>query len=312
MAIEEPRASVTGRSAIALLAGLGAAETGFITANKLWGVGDISGLCTATGSSCADVLNGPWASVGGVPLALVGFAAYATVAVLAALPPSAAGGLGAASEEGGVSGDSVLVFGSGALAAFSACLLLLLGLVIQQSCALCYGSAAISVAIFGIAWRTPLLEDKAAQAKVAAIGGAASLAAAATLYFVVGAQTPSLGASAGFESTAPPRVRSKSSARAVELAETLKSRNARLYGAFWCSHCADQKETLGAEAAAIMPYYECDAEGQNSKRDECQKVGVRGYPTWQLDGKLYSGERSLDDLEAILAGVARADTVEAK
>ena len=72
-----------------------------------------------------------------------------------------------------------------------------------------------------------------------------------------------------------------------------------------------------------------------SRRGECQEAGIRGYPTWQLDGKLFpvrscsiscarelmaharaadvcasrvrQGERSLDELEAILQGKAEPD-----
>ena len=37
---------------------------------------------------------------------------------------------------------------------------------------------------------------------------------------------------------------------------------------------------------------------------ECQAVGIKGYPTWILEGKQYPGERSLDQLEDMLAGKA--------
>ena len=40
-----------------------------------------------------------------------------------------------------------------------------------------------------------------------------------------------------------------------------------MYGAFWCSHCYDQKDDFGAQAMADFPYVECFPEGW-------QKVGV--------------------------------------
>ena len=40
---------------------------------------------------------------------------------------------------------------------------------------------------------------------------------------------------------------------------------------------------------AIVPYIECDAEGANSRRALCSESGVKGYPTWQLDGQLFPG-----------------------
>ena len=52
-----------------------------------------------------------------------------------------------------------------------------------------------------------------------------------------------------------------SSARAVDLAKRLKAAGARMYGAFWCSHCFEQKQAFGAEAAHDLPYVECYPQG---------------------------------------------------
>ena len=53
----------------------------------------------------------------------------------------------------------------------------------------------------------------------------------------------------------------QSSARAVDLARRLKAAGARMYGAFWCSHCFEQKAAFGAAAAAELPYVECYPQG---------------------------------------------------
>ena len=71
-------------------------------------------------------------------------------------------------------------------------------------------------------------------------------------------------------------------------------------GAYWCSHCGDQKEALGAEAFATLPYVECAADGRDANRALCTSAGITGYPKWQIDGKLYSGEKDLAGLEEIL------------
>ena len=34
-----------------------------------------------------------------------------------------------------------------------------------------------------------------------------------------------------------------------------------MYGAFWCSHCFEQKQAFGAEAAHELPYVECYPQG---------------------------------------------------
>ena len=94
----------------------------------------------------------------------------------------------------------------------------------------------------------------------------------------------------------------------MEVARKLEAKNGRFFGAYWCSHCLNQKETLGKEAMQLVPYVECDADGFNSKRSMCQENGIKGYPTWQVDGQLFPGERSLDELEELLRGEATPQT----
>ena len=47
----------------------------------------------------------------------------------------------------------------------------------------------------------------------------------------------------------------------MELAKRLKAAGARMYGAFWCSHCFEQKQAFGKEAMADFPYVECYPDG---------------------------------------------------
>ena len=127
------------RLTVALLSGAGAIETAAISASKLSGGDDLEALCFA-GGSCADVLNSPWASVSGVPLAVFGALSYATVTALALAP------LAQADDEAGgaVAANTALLGMTAAMAAFSSCLMLLLALVIQQPCSLCIASAVLS------------------------------------------------------------------------------------------------------------------------------------------------------------------------
>lgn len=106
-----------------------------------------------------------------------------------------------------------------------------------------------------------------------------------------------------FQKNIPPRITTKSSATALTLATDLKSLNSRMYGAFWCSHCYDQKQAFGYEAMRSIPYVECDPEGYNNERDVCKAREVPGYPTWEIGGKLFPGERSLDELREIVNDV---------
>ena len=92
--------------------------------------------------------------------------------------------------------------------------------------------------------------------------------------------------------------------RAVELAMRLKAAGARMYGAFWCSHCAEQKEVLGREAFAAIDYVECWPDGWKKGGDSapaCTAAGLNGYPTWIINGQRVEGDRSLSQLADLSA-----------
>jgi hypothetical protein len=79
------------------------------------------------------------------------------------------------------------------------------------------------------------------------------------------------------------------------LALHLTATNAKMYGAYWRPHCIDQKKRFG-EAQKLVPYIECDSKGVNPQTELCQQKGITGFPTWEIDGKMLSGDRSLDEL----------------
>ncbi len=58
-----------------------------------------------------------------------------------------------------------------------------------------------------------------------------------------------------------PTVTRASPPGALELAGQLRAAGARMYGAFWCSHCFDQKQDFGTDAMAEFPYVECYPDG---------------------------------------------------
>lgn len=82
------------------------------------------------------------------------------------------------------------------------------------------------------------------------------------------------------------------------LAKHLQQTGAKMYGAYWCPHCADQKALFGA-AVETMPYVECDPNGEKPQPDLCQAKQIEGYPTWEIAGQLYPGTRSLLELAAL-------------
>jgi len=94
----------------------------------------------------------------------------------------------------------------------------------------------------------------------------------------------------------PPSVKVASSSEALLLAAHLKQKGASMYGAYWCSHCFGQKQAFGAAGSRQINYVECAVDGYNSKRTLCGTKGIRGYPTWEIDGEFYPGEKTLREL----------------
>lgn len=55
-----------------------------------------------------------------------------------------------------------------------------------------------------------------------------------------------------------------------------------MYGAYWCSHCYEQKQKLGKEAMKYVTYVECAKDGLNSQTKTCKANDIPGYPTWKV------------------------------
>lgn len=58
-----------------------------------------------------------------------------------------------------------------------------------------------------------------------------------------------------------PAVTEESPRAAVELAKKLSASGVKMFGAFWCTHCYDQKQLFGKQAMEYFPYVECYPEG---------------------------------------------------
>ncbi|TAE56344.1 MAG: hypothetical protein EAZ87_18525 [Nostocales cyanobacterium] len=97
---------------------------------------------------------------------------------------------------------------------------------------------------------------------------------------------------------APP-IKNTSGEAEIALAKHLKNIKAKMYGAYWCGHCKHQKELFGKQAWPTITYIECDPKGTNPRPDLCEKAKIQGYPTWEINGKLYPGRQSLENLAKI-------------
>jgi glutaredoxin len=93
----------------------------------------------------------------------------------------------------------------------------------------------------------------------------------------------------------------KSISSEMALAEHLSKQGAKMYGAYWCPHCSNQKQFFGEKAFSKINYIECDPRGKNPQVNLCRSAKITGFPTWEINGKMYQGMRSLNDL-ATLSG----------
>jgi hypothetical protein len=64
-------------------------------------------------------------------------------------------------------------------------------------------------------------------------------------------------------------------------AKCLSSKQARMYGLYWCPHCIEQKEKFG-DAFRYVPYVECAIKGSKEEAAECKIAGVKLFPSWQF------------------------------
>jgi hypothetical protein len=79
-------------------------------------------------------------------------------------------------------------------------------------------------------------------------------------------------------------------------AQCLSDKGAKMYGAYWCPHCADQKELFGASFQYVN-YTECGIKGSRSLAQVCTDANVQHFPTWVFaDGSRVEGKHELEFL----------------
>jgi len=65
-------------------------------------------------------------------------------------------------------------------------------------------------------------------------------------------------------------------------ARCLSARGVKMYGAWWCPHCEEQKEAF-AKSFKYVPYVECGVKGDTHVQAQvCKDENVHHYPTWQF------------------------------
>ena len=310
---EEVMSLSNNRNVIGGLASVGLLETMYLTYEKYYSGADSLAFCSSTAtsaSSCMSVLDSSYAMIGttDIPLSAVGIMAYGLVIALVLAEKNNTSSL-------------VLTSLVTTMATISVFLISLLITTLHQSCIYCYLSATICITMAYLTNDNNNQTTNNAKAVLPSIVTGTALSVLLFLSSTSDVSTSQQQAQLVASSTtgvvtssvlvadnntpkqklfSPPPVTTTSSKEAMTVAQELKNAGAKLYGAYWCSHCYDQKQSLGQPAVSYIQYIECSKDGINSQTPLCKSNDIPGYPTWEINGQFYPGEQSLEELNEIL------------
>ena len=83
------------------------------------------------------------------------------------------------------------------------------------------------------------------------------------------------------------KVTTESSKESIDLARYLSERGAVKYSAYWCPNCLYQSELFGKQAYKELNVVECARDGKNSQTQLCIDKNIKGFPSWEINGKLF-------------------------
>ncbi|XP_076887832.1 thiol-disulfide oxidoreductase LTO1-like [Bidens hawaiensis] len=287
----QPTSAFSSYTWSAALGGLGLLETAYLTYSKLSGS---DAFCPVAGGSCGDILNSHYALVYGIPLPVIGMVAYGTTTFLALKLASKDFPFGIEESNGGL----ILLGTTTAMATASAYFLYILNTQFPgASCSYCLVSVFLSFSLFLTTAKT--LGWQKIRDEVGLLLCIAGLVFAALSNSYSATITPPARFGEKFLPYFPTEIKAQSSPLALKLAAHLRSVGAKMYGAFWCSHCLEQKEMFGHEAAKLVDYVECFPDGFKTGTDlsqECKKVKIEGFPMWIINGQTYKGIQDFSEL----------------
>jgi uncharacterized membrane protein len=266
---------------ILVLAIFGASLTSYLTVTHFFGTAPA--LCSANaGEGCDLVLNSEYAKIFGIPLTIFGALGYLTLAGLAGVQIFFKPDDLKLRQKIKQQASFLLFMVSTATVVFSGYLMYLLAFEIKTSCIYCITSATTVTAIWLLNLRGREWEDIGQLVFTGLIVGAIVL-------------TGTLGVYASQAKTV-----AVNQTYAGRLAQHLTTVGAKMYGAFWCPHCLEQKQIFG-DAVKAMPYVECatDQARPRVQAEICRSKKIESYPTWEIDGKFYPGIQPLDQLASL-------------
>ncbi|MDB9515305.1 vitamin K epoxide reductase family protein [Kamptonema animale CS-326] len=272
------------RPIMAGIATLGAAITAYLTAVKF---SQETAVCPTSG--CDVVLSSPYATIFDLPLSLFGFLGYASMTAFAVAPLLVNRAEQKKFRLKLENWTGLLLFAGGtAMMLFSGYLMYLLAFEIQADCIYCIASALFSTSLFFLSIIGRNWEDVGQLFLTGILVGMLVLITSVGLYTSV--SNPGTATAEGYAIT------TSSGASETALVKHLQKVKAKMYGSFTCEHCHNQKELFGKEAAGKLNYIECNSESQNARLDLCEAAKIEGFPSWEINGKLYQGEKSLQEL----------------
>ena len=282
------------RVAIAIFSTIGVIDTGSITINKWGWIENLN--CPGGIEGCDKVLNSSWGTLieidnFSIPLSLMGLISYSLILLMSIFPLIPIFN----NQKNNISKLSWWgsFYISISMFVFSLILISIMIFKIQAFCFFCLLSCFISFSIlllnlFGGGW-----ED---YGDLFFRGFVLSLAVLLAGLVWSSYVDPSTKEISNDTKGMPPAVISISSPQKIKLAEHLTREGAVMYNAYWCPHCHDQKEMFGKEASEKLNLVECAKDGFNNKRELCEAKGITGFPSWEINGSIDSGVKSLEEL----------------
>ena len=282
------------RVAISILSTVGVIDTGSITFNKWGWIGDLN--CPGSIGGCDKVLNSSWGNFFqtndfSIPLSLIGLISYLLILLLAIFPlipilKNQKNNLSRLTWWGAF-------YISTSNFVFSLILISIMIFKIKAFCFFCLLSCLISLSLlllnlFGGNW-----ED---YGKLFFRGFLMSVAVLLAGMIWSTSVDPSTQEISNNVQGMPPAVIAISSPEKIKLAEHLTKEGAVMYNAYWCPHCHDQKEMFGKEATDKLNLVECAKDGFNNQKELCEAKGITGFPSWEINGLIDSGVKSLEEL----------------
>ena len=94
-------------------------------------------------------------------------------------------------------------------------------------------------------------------------------------------------------------VTSESTNETIKFAKYLKESGVIKYSAYWCPNCLYQSELFGKQAYKELNVVECANDGKNSQTQLCIDKKIKGFPSWEINGKIILGVLTLEELSTL-------------